>query len=82
MFFSVVTCSSLSLTNGQITYDTSPTNGGYTVDTIASLTCDLGYTLSGSSSITCQPSGNWNQPVAICGESNRMICLKKNTYFY
>ena len=67
--FSLVICPTLSLANGEIIYNTSSTNGGYTVDTIASLTCDLGYTLSGSSSITCQPSGSWNRPVAICGES-------------
>ena len=68
--FSVVTCSTLSLANGQIQYNASlASNAEYPVDTLASFTCNHGYTISGSSLSICQPSGNWNHQPPICGES-------------
>ena len=74
--FSVVTCPTLSLANGEISYNASQANTGYPVDTHASFMCNLGYTLSGSSSSSCQTSGYWNQASPICGESNKI------THFY
>ena len=74
--FSIVTCPTLSLVNGEITYNASQGNEGYPVDTRASFMCNLGYTLSGFSSSTCQISGHWNQASPICGESNKI------THFY
>ena len=71
-----MTCPTLSLANGEITYNASLANTGYPVDTCASFMCNLGYTLSGFSSSSCQTSGNWNQASTICEESNKI------THFY
>ena len=69
----VVTCASLSLSNGGVSYNKSPVNGRYPVDTRASFSCTRGYSLSGSSSRTCQTSGNWNQGIPTCNQSNWRI---------
>ena len=68
-----VTCSSLNLENGGISYNQSPVNGRYPVDTMASFSCHHGYSLTGSSSTTCLISGNWNQQPPICNHGNRNI---------
>ena len=67
----VVTCPSLSISNGEISYNKSPVNGRYPVDTVATSSCHHGYLLTGSSPITCQTSGNWNQQTATCNHSNQ-----------
>ena len=37
---------------------------------MASFSCNNGYTVSGSSIRTCQTSGNWEQPIPTCTQSN------------
>ena len=60
-------CQALSLGNGRITYDSSPVaNGGYAFDTVASFSCNGGYSRSGPSSSTCLTSGTWNQNKPNC----------------
>ena len=66
-----VTCPSLSLSNGGISYNKSPVNGRYPVETVASLSCHHGYSISGSNSRTCQTSGNWDQQTVTCNQSNQ-----------
>ena len=66
----VVTCTSLSLENGQISYNDSQLNNDYHVDTVATFTCNYGYTLSGSESSTCLTSGAWSQKTPNCTQSN------------
>ena len=53
----------------------SDVNGRYIVDTVASFMCDGGYSRIGVSSRTCQNSGNWNGPAAICNLSNKLSSL-------
>ena len=66
-YLQIVTCEALSLVNGQIDYtESSLTNGEYPVDTVATFTCDFRYFLSGSESVTCQISGEWNAKTSIC----------------
>ena len=72
LIFVVITCPHLSLANGGITYSISPLNGRYRVHTVASFTCNSGYSISGSSTRTCQMSGNWDQQTPICNESNNI----------
>ena len=62
----VVTCADLSLSNGRVSYNTGSVNGGFPVDTVVSFHCNNGYSLSGSSSRTCQTSGNWDQSTSTC----------------
>ena len=59
-FITVVTCPALNLSSGGITYHSSPVNGRYPVDTVASFTCNYGYNYSGKGSVECQTSGYWN----------------------
>ena len=65
----VVTCTSLSLENGQISYNDSQVNNEYYVDTVANFTCNYGYSLSGSESSRCVTSGNWNNKTPTCNLS-------------
>ena len=49
----------------------TPTNGqrslsGTTYNSVVTYTCDVGYTLQGSNSRTCQPDGQWSGSVPQC----------------
>ena len=57
-----VMCQSLSLTNGTISYS-DPTLGE---GSVATHSCDTGYTLNGGSTRTCQTDGTWNGSAPIC----------------
>ena len=48
------------------------TNQGYPVDTMATLTCNYGYSLSGSASRICETSGDWEQPTPNCNLGNKI----------
>ena len=58
--------------NGGVRYNRSPVNGRYPVDTVAYLSCNYGYSRSGSSSRTCQTSGTWNLDTPTCNQSNEV----------
>ena len=62
-----VTCEDLNLENGKISYNEPP---GHFVDTVASFSCDYGFSLSGSSSSTCENSGSWNHQAPACRQGN------------
>ena len=69
--FFAVTCTVLSLQNGQINYnDSLAENGGYPVDSVTSFRCNYGYILSVSNSIHCNTSGDLDQQTPLCNESN------------
>ena len=72
-----VTCESLNLANGGISYSELPVNGRYPVDTVASYSCHHGYSLTGLSSRICQTSGNWNNQNPSCNQGNH-----SKMYFY
>ena len=73
-----MTCQALSLVNGQINYnEPAAINGDYPVGTVASFTCTDNYYLSGSESITCQTSGDWNQETSACKSKGRNIFFIK-----
>ena len=68
---------SLSLINGTIRYSKSPlTNGVYPVDTIASFTCNHGYSISASEYLTCQINGTWDKDVPICTQGKHITSNK------
>ena len=71
-YFPAVTCSALRLSNGRVSYNKSPVGGSYPLDTMASFSCNGGYSRSGSSSRTCQTSGSWSSQTPRCNKSNAM----------
>ena len=68
--FYLVTCSTLNLENGVVNYNLAAVAGGYPVYTVASFTCNDGYTRSGASSSTCKTSEQWNMNKPTCKKSN------------
>ena len=65
------TCEGLdNVGHGEVVYNKRPK---YDVETVASFSCDYGYRISGSNSITCQNSGNWNQAKPSCTQSNKIF---------
>ena len=60
--YPTVLCRSLSLTNGMISYS-DPTLG---VGSVATHSCDTGYTLIGGSTRTCQSDGTWSGSEITC----------------
>ena len=57
------------MSHGEVSYNRSPVNGRYLVGTMASFSCNYGYTRSGSASRTCQTSANWNGEMPTCSQS-------------
>ena len=68
-YFLAVTCSPLSLVNGRVSYDMLAIDGEYDVSTVATFTCNYGYSKSGCSTSTCGNSGNWSKEIPICNQS-------------
>ena len=72
-----VSCPSLILENGEVSYNTPSlyddhfVRTGYSVGTMASFSCDKFYSLEGFSSVICQSSGYWSQSAPICNASNK-----------
>ena len=77
ILYFLVTCAPLSLTNGGVTYTTSAQDGKYVVDTVASFSCDSGFSLNGTNSAMCQESGNWNEKTSRCEGFYFIFWLKK-----
>uniref|UniRef100_A0A914VE01 Sushi domain-containing protein n=1 Tax=Plectus sambesii TaxID=2011161 RepID=A0A914VE01_9BILA len=61
-------CSALTttVTNGQISYVQAGTTTNYLQGTVAVLTCNTGYAVSGNYNTTCATTGTWS-PTAITG---------------
>ena len=75
----VDTCAEHSFENGEVNYDKQPVNDGrYPIDTVATYTCNIELVRSGSSSRTCQNSGNWEPALPICYQGNKKIILQLN----
>ena len=72
VFLFAVVCPSLSLINGTISYS-DPTLG---VGSVATHSCDTGYTLNGGSTRTCQSGGIWSGSAPTCeGEVLATQCV-------
>ncbi len=74
----IVTCSDLpSLANGDIDYGGAGSPGSRPVDTVATYTCDTGYTLDGGTTRFCA-SGVWSGSPPTCqGEfcNSSTVCI-------
>ena len=71
--FTVATCPSLSLENGQVQYE--PENAEHQTGTVVFFTCNEGYMRTGSLFSTCQDSGTWDQEIPSCIEGIEMYTL-------
>ena len=72
----VVVCFPHDLDNGRVNYNqTIPSASVYYVGTMASFTCNDGYSVSASESSICQSSGNWSQQALTCGNEINMYCF-------
>ena len=60
------TCPPLSLENGRVSYNRNAINGRRPIGTVATFSCNTGYTRVGTSSNTCQNSGNWQRYIPVC----------------
>ena len=67
--FVAASCPTLTLTNGQISYNTSPVKRRYILNTVAELSCNQGYSKFGTRTRRCTSSMRWNLQQATC-ESN------------
>ena len=57
----IVTCDTQGLTNGYIS-----TSGDTIFNSTINISCDTGYELDGSSTLTCQENGTWNDVFPTC----------------
>ncbi len=63
----VITCSDLpSLTNGDIDYGGAGSTNSRPVNTVATYTCNPGFTLNGGSTRTCGSDGVWSGSTPSC----------------
>ena len=62
------TCPDLQeMNNIMIIYDMNPMHiGSRPVDTVATYTCDTGYTLNGGTTRTCGSDGVWSGSAPVC----------------
>ena len=47
-----------------------------TYNSVVNYTCDVGYTLQGTNTRTCQSNGKWSESVPQCQVSQSMIFLQ------
>ena len=74
--FCAVTCTEISLPNGEVNYTTTEENGRYMLNTVATFVCDSESNLSGFNSSTCQASNNsayWNPETPTFNLSNESM---------
>ena len=75
-FTFVVTCETLNLENGNVSYNESLIpNKGYHVGTMASFTCNSGYCLTGLELSICQSFGHWCWGPPICKQCKKIISI-------
>ena len=79
--FIAVTCLAPDLENGRINYDQGDIQiDTYPENTMATFTCDDGYSLSGPSSSICQHSRTWDPQPPTCGNEIKVSYLHKTSF--
>ncbi|XP_064386674.1 sushi, von Willebrand factor type A, EGF and pentraxin domain-containing protein 1-like [Halichondria panicea] len=77
-------CSDLpSLTNGMISYSGAGSTNNRPVDTVATFSCDTGYTLNGGATKTCGSDGMWSGLDPVCQRiCSDLLLLTNGMIFY
>ena len=71
----IVICSDLpSLENGDIDYGGGGSTNSRPVNTVATYTCNPGYTLNGGTTRTCGSDGVWSGPAIDCQRKWNGLC--------
>ena len=69
-----MTCAVLNIENGKVSYNESVLpNKGYPFGTMASFTCNCGYSLSGMEPTTCRFFGHWCWEPPTCNQCKKII---------
>ena len=71
IYFLLARCGGLSPQNVQVTYSRGRVNAQFPTGTVAFFTCNEGYYRGIKQNTTCLPSGNWEQPIPMCYQSNQ-----------
>ena len=66
IYFTVVTCSALNLSHGEVTYNQLSIDGRYPANSTAYFSCDSMYFPIGPESSTCDFFGNWSNQTLTC----------------
>ena len=75
LFPCIEICSDLpSLTNGNIDYGGAGSPDSRPVDTVATYTCNPGYTLNGGTNRTCGSDGVWSGSALTCQREWNKVC--------
>ena len=76
IFFTAITCHD----PGALTHGQRSTNVNFTFGTVLTYTCDVGYTIKGSSSSTCRIDGLWSNRKPECERMYSTLRLSENPY--
>jgi len=67
LYIYAVACSDIALPNGAVSYDMNSVHGsGRAVGTVATHSCDTGWSLSGDVERTCKSDGQWQGETTNC----------------
>ena len=80
-----ILCEKQSLKNGTEEYHESIRGGNSTVEgvpygTVATYSCEHGLALMGSTTRTCQITGNWNETLPSCERKAMMKCIPRSAF--
>ena len=75
-FITAITCHD----PGALTHGQRSTNVNFTFGTVLTYTCDVGYTIKGSSSSTCRIDGLWSNRKPECERMYSTLRLSQNPY--
>ena len=70
LYFLLVTCPPVNLSNGRVTYDRDQAHGCYPIGTMETNSCNDGYSRSGWRVRTCQESREWDGTPAVCTKNS------------
>ena len=77
LFSTVADCGTLSVANGEVTFEAAAGRGETEFESVATYTCNTGYNLVGNAMRTCQADGTWSGSDPLCQSKY----VPSDTYF-